>query len=69
MNGAAKLNRKGPNDPKHFISQTSYPQNGEIAQATTYSLNQEMRTQEELFDSLYDLEDDAPAIIGANAGR
>lgn len=73
MNGSTKLNRKGPNDPKRFISQTSYTPDGEIAQATSYSLNQEMIAQEELFDGYYaictDLEDDAPAIIRANAGR
>ncbi len=73
MNGSTKLNRKAPNDPKRFISQTSYTPDGEIAQATSYSLNQEMITQEELFDGFYaictDLEDDAPDIIRANAGR
>lgn len=73
MNGPAKLNKKRPNDPKRFISQTSYTPDGEIAQATSYSLNQEMIAQEELFDGFYaictDLEDDAPAIIKANAGR
>ena len=73
MNGSTKLNRKGPNDPRRFISQTSYTPDGEIAQATSYSLNQQMITQEELFDGYYaictDLEDDAPAIIRANAGR
>ncbi len=73
MNGGAKLNKKKPNDPKRFISQISYTPDGEIAQATSYSLNQEMIAQEELFDGFYaictDLEDDAPAIIKANAGR
>lgn len=73
MNGSTKFNRKAPNDPKRFISQTSYTPDGEIAQATSYSLNQEMITQEELFDGFYaictDLEDDAPDIIRANAGR
>lgn len=73
MNGGAKLNKKKPNDPKRFISQISYTPDGEIAQATSYSLNQEMIGQEELFDGFYtictDLEDDAPAIIKANAGR
>lgn len=39
MNGGAKLNKKKPNNPKRFISQTSYPPDGEIAQATSYSLN------------------------------
>lgn len=73
MNGGAKLNKKKPNDPKRFISQTSYTPDGEIAQATSYSLNQEMIVQEELFDGFYaictDLEDEALAIIKANAGR
>lgn len=73
MNGGAKLNKKKPNDPKRFISQTSYTPDGEIAQATSYALNQEMIAQEELFDGFYaictDLEDDASDIIKANAGR
>lgn len=73
MNGGAKLNKKKPNGPKRFISQTSYTPDGEIAQATSYALNQEMIAQEELFDGFYaictDLEDDAPDIIKANAGR
>lgn len=73
MNGGAKLNKKKPNDPKRFISQTSYTPDGEIAQATSYSLNQEMIAQEELFDGFYaictDLEDDTPAVIKANSGR
>lgn len=73
MNGSTKLHKRSQNDPKRFISQISYTPDGEIAQATSYSLNQEMITQEELLDGFYaictDLEDDAPAIIKANGGR
>lgn len=72
-NGSAKINKRSQNDPKRFISQTSYTTDGEVAQATNYSLNQEMITQEEMFDGFYaictDLEDNAPAIIKANSGR
>ena len=71
--GAAGTGWKSQNDPRRFISQVSYTPDGEVAQATSYSLNEEMVSQEERFDGFYaictDLEDDAPAIIKANGGR
>lgn len=71
--GSAKMKKKSPNDPRRFISQTSYTPEGEVAQATSYALNEEMISQEERFDGFYavctDLEDDVPAILKANSGR
>lgn len=71
--GAAGAGRKSHNDPRRFISQVSYTPDGEVAQATSYSLNEEMVSQEERFDGFYaictDLEDEAPAVIKANGGR
>ncbi|EJX01813.1 hypothetical protein EVA_10081, partial [gut metagenome] len=59
--GSSKLNRKSQNDPKRFIKSESFTGDGELAQITNYSLNQEMIAQEELFDGFYaictDLED------------
>lgn len=69
----SKLNRKSQNDPKRFIKSESFTGDGELAQITNYSLNQEMIAQEELFDGFYavctDLEDPAPAILKVNSRR
>lgn len=71
--GSSKLNRKSQNDPKRFIKSESFTGDGELAQITNYSLNQEMIAQEELFDGFYavctDLDGPAPAILKANSRR
>jgi len=71
--GSSKLNRKSQNDPKRFIKSESFTGDGELAQITNYSLNQEMIVQEELFDGFYavctDLDGPAPAILKANSRR
>lgn len=71
--GSSKLNRKSLNDPKRFIKSGSFTGDGELAQITNYSLNQEMIAQEELFDGLYavctDFDGPAPAILKANSRR
>lgn len=71
--GSSKLNRKSHNDPKRFIKSESCTTDGELAQTTSYSLNQEMISQEEQFDGFYaictDLEDAAPVILKANGRR
>lgn len=71
--GSSKLNRKSQNDPKRFIKSESCTTDGELAQTTSYSLNQEMISQEEQFDGFYaictDLEDAAPVILKANGRR
>ena len=69
---ACKLG-KGQNDPKRFIKSESCTIDGEMAEYTSYALNQEMIDQEARFDGFYgictDLEDNAPEIIRLNGGR
>lgn len=64
---------KGQNDPKRFIKRDSCTVDGELAEYTSYSLNQEMIDQEARFDGFYgictDLEDKAADIIKTNGGR
>lgn len=71
--GRAGVKKKSLNDAKRFIRQENRTVNGEIAQITSYSLNQEMIDQEAQFDGFYaictDLEDEARAVIRANSGR
>lgn len=71
--GAACKLGKGQNDPKRFIKSESCTIDGEIAEYTSYALNQEMIDQEARFDGFYgictDLEDSAPEIIRLNGGR
>ena len=72
-NGAAGKLGKGQNDPKRFIKGESCTIDGEMAEFTSYTLNQEMIDQESRFDGFYgictDLEDNAPEIIRMNGGR
>ena len=71
--GTAGKSAKSQNDPKRFIKQESYTQEGEIAPFTHYTLNAEMMEQEARFDGFYaictDLEDTAGDIIKVNSGR
>lgn len=71
--GASRVEKRGQNDPKRFIERTSCTPDGEIAQAASYSLNQEMIDQEARFDGFYaictNLEDPAEHIIKMNSGR
>ena len=72
-NGAAGRLGKGQNDPRRFIRNESCTSDGELAQYSSYSLNQEMIDQEARFDGFYgictDLEDNAAEIIRMNGGR
>lgn len=71
--GVVEKCRKGQNDPKRFIKRDSCTVDGELAEYTSYSLNQEMIDQEARFDGFYgictDLEDKATDIIKTNGGR
>ena len=71
--GAAGKRGKGQNDPRRFIQSECCTSDGELAECTSYSLNQEMIDQEARFDGFYgictDLEDDASDIIRTNGGR
>lgn len=72
-NGTAGKLGKGQNDLKRFIKCEKCTVDGEVAQYSSYSLNQEMIDQESRFDGFYgictDLWDDAPEIIKVNGGR
>lgn len=65
--------RKSPNDAKRYIKEERCTRDGELAQISSFTLNQEMIDQESRFDGFYaictDLEDAAPSIIGLNGGR
>lgn len=71
--GCAKINKKRNNDYKRFIERVDCTVEGEVAQTSSYSLNQQMIDQEARFDGHYaictDLNDDAMEIIKANSGR
>lgn len=71
--GNSKVNKKRTNDCKRFITQTYCTVDGEIAQTSSLSLNQEMINQEARFDGFYaictDLEDNALDVINANGRR
>lgn len=71
--GVAGKTGKSQNDPKRFIKGESCTADGEMAEHTSYSLNQEMIEQESRFDGFYgictDLEDNAADIIKTNGGR
>ena len=71
--GVAGKYGKGQNDPKRFIKSEPCTIDGELAQYSNYSLNQEMIDQEARFDGFYgictDLEDNATEIIRMNGGR
>lgn len=71
--GVAGTTGKSQNDPKRFIKGESCTADGEMAEHTSYSLNQEMIEQESRFDGFYgictDLEDNAADIIKTNGGR
>ena len=78
--GEGGKSKKSPNDARRFIRQESCTLDGELAQVTSYSLDQEMIDQEARFDGFYaictDIKDDpkdgassAPDIIHLNGGR
>ncbi len=71
--GKYKKNRKNPNDPARFISSHSVTQDGEVAEKTIYSLNEEMIEKEQMYDGFYavvtDLDDDPEKIIAINKRR
>lgn len=68
-----KISKSNQNDYKRFIKKTSCTPDGEIADATVYTLDNEMVSKEELFDGFYavctNLEDGAQEIIKINQRR
>lgn len=71
--GEAVLNKKSKNSPDRFIAKTHCTEDGEKAEKTILSINQELINQEESFDGFYslctNLKDEAREIVGANHRR
>lgn len=67
------LKKHRQNDFKRFITKTSVTNDGEIAGKELYSINQEIISNEQVYDGFYaictNLEDDAPAITKINHNR
>lgn len=68
-----KLNKKNANDPKRFITQGHCTSDGEIADKTLTSINEDQIALEEKYDGYYavctNLEDDIHTIIKINQRR
>lgn len=81
LNRALKLIEQNPkqlskakqNDPKRFIKTTSITEDGEIAEKSIYTLNQDAIDNEAKYDGIYavctNLEDDVKDIIAVNRRR
>jgi transposase len=67
------LTKHHQNDFKRFITKTNVTDDGEIAKKEVYSINQDVISNEEVYDGFYavctNLEDDAPAITKINHNR
>ena len=68
-----QLSRTKQNDPKRFIKTTNITADGEIAENSIYTLNQNTIDEESKYDGLYavctNLEDDVKDIINVNRKR
>jgi len=67
------IKKKNQNDFKRFISSTNITKDGEVADKTIYSLDEDVISGEEMFDGFYavctNLDDDATAITKINHRR
>lgn len=72
-NNPKKIGKAKQNDPKRFIETINTTSNGEIAEETHYSINQNIIDDESKYDGLYavctNLEDDVQDIIKVNHKR
>ena len=72
-NNPKKIGKAKQNDPKRFIETINTTSNGEIAEETHYSINQNIIDEEAKYDGLYavctNLEDDVQDIIKVNHKR
>ena len=72
-NSVKRISKK-ETDPKRFIKRMDITEEGELAQKTTYFLNQERITDEERYDGFYALttdllDDDIESILKVSEGR
>ncbi|MDA3847562.1 MAG: IS1634 family transposase [Vallitaleaceae bacterium] len=72
-NNPKSINKKRPNDYKRFISTTKVTGDGEVAEKSVYSLDEESMAKEAMYDGFYavctNLEDDASEIAKINHRR
>lgn len=69
-----KKSRKNPNDPARFVKVVSTTEDGEVAKAKTYSIDEEKVKAEEMYDGFYAIctdlvEDDVKDILTVSEGR
>ena len=68
-----KLNKANQNDCKRFIAKTSYTEDGEVAEKTSFSIDTSIIANEEMFDGFYgvctNLEAEPAAIVKINHRR
>ena len=73
ISNPSTLNKNHPTDPKRFIKEQKCTPDGEIAEKTYYSLDEEKISAEAAYDGFYavctDLEDEAEAIVNINQRR
>lgn len=72
-NGKASIESKRQNDPKRFIKVDHSTRDGEVADKTTYYIDETVIREEAQYDGFYavctNLEDDAQAIVKINKRR
>ena len=73
LSSLTKSDRTRQTDYKRFIQRTSVTENGEVAEQTVYSLNEDKIREEEQYDGFYavatNLDDSPEDIIRINRGR
>jgi len=73
INNSRNINKKSQNDYKRFITTTKVTDDGEIAQKSIYSLNEEIIAKEAMYDGFYavctNLDDDPSEIAKINHRR
>lgn len=73
QNPSSKLKKKGNNDYRRFVQETSCTEDGEIAKHKVYDIDRELIATEEAFDGYYavctNLEDHPRSIIKINQRR
>lgn len=71
--GSSSINKKRQNDPKRFIAENHSTVDGEKAEKTIYTLDEDMILEESKYDGFYavctNLEDNAASIVKVNKRR
>lgn len=71
--GTSKMSKSTQNDYKRFIEETAVTKDGELADATIYSINEDLVAKEKIYDGFYavctNLDDETSSIIRINKRR